>query len=350
MAFTLGGSPISGCASVPVTAGAATCTATFAAEASGDVVATYAGTDVLQGAESAGSAFTVAKLATTTSLEVSETEPFTGQVVLLLAHVLGPDKARATAGTVAFTAGGTPIAGCGSVAVSDGYASCTTAWGARATYSVVATYGGTAQQAGSASAASSITVGSLATIEPQAATGTYGLTGATITGRVVGQGRAATGSVTIKSGATVLGTATLNGNGRYTLTLGKTALEPGTRALTVTYGGDQHHGPVTDDTTATIAKAKGTVAVTLTPTNPKVKTQRVTASITVSAPGTVPQGDVRVYVNGKVLHLVKTDANGKATVLLAAFNTTGAKTIRVTFSPSVRVSGAEVTKTVTARS
>src|SRR5690606_4532695 len=146
VAFAVGSTVLDGYAAVPVTAGSATCDASFATEVAGDVVATYSGTDALKGAASEAKPFAVAKTATTTSLIVSETEPVTGQLVQLLARVTETGGEPVGTGKVAFTSAGTPIPGCGSVTVSDdGYASCSTSWSARGTYAVTAAYGGTAQ-------------------------------------------------------------------------------------------------------------------------------------------------------------------------------------------------------------
>jgi hypothetical protein len=348
VAFTVGGSPVSGCDAVTVTGGTATCAATFDTEVAGDVVATFSGTDRIAEATSEPLAFEVAKSATSTALLVSETEPFTGQVVHLLARVGGADDSPLTVGKVAFTSAGAPIAGCGGVTVVDGYASCATSWSTRGEYPVVASYLGTTQVAGSASPAASVSVGADVIVRPQSGSGTYGSKGATLSGEVQGSGRTPTGTVTVSAGSTVVGTAQLSG-GRYSLTLGTNALVPGNRALTVSYGGDARHRPATAPTTAVIARAPSTATFTLTPGALKVGT-RATAAITVTARGTVPAGDVRVQVNNKTVATVRLGANGKATVTLPPFAVKGTKGIRVQYLGSTKVVGAySATKTVVVR-
>jgi hypothetical protein len=348
VAFTLGGSPIAGCDAVPVAAGTASCATAFAAEVAGDVVATYSGADALKGAASEASPFTVAKTATTTSLLVSETSPFTGQVVALLARVTGPGETAVDAGKVAFASGGTAIPGCGAVTVNDdGYASCSTSWAERGTYAVTAAYAGTAQIAASTSPATSVAAGADALVRAQPATGTYGTKGAVLAGEVQGSGRTATGTVTLTSGSTVLGTATLVG-GRYSLALGTTAVLPGTRTVTVTYNGDARHNPGTDTATLSITKAKPTVALTVTPAAPKIGTRAV-ATFTVTAPGTVPTGTVKIQMNGRTLATV-TLVNGKGTATLPAFGGRGTKAFTAVYSGSSKIGvGTSATKTLVVR-
>ena len=348
VAFTLGGTAIDGCTAVPVTAGTATCATAFDAEVAGDVVAAYSGTDALKGTASEAHAFAVAKAATTTTLLVSEPAPLTGQLVQLLARVVDAGGDPVTTGKVAFASAGSPVAGCGSVAVSDeGYASCTTSWAARGTYAVTAAYAGTAQIAASTSAPASVVAGADAIVRAQPATGTYGSKGAVLAGEVQGSGRVPTGSVTVKSGTTVLGTAPLVG-GRYSLALGATFLVPSTRTVTVEYGGDARHNPATDTATVTIAKGKPAVALAVTPSAPKVGT-RATATVTVTAPGHVPTGTVRIVMNGRTLGTV-TLVNGKATFTVPAFGGKGSKAFKAVYAGSTRTSsGTSATKTLVVR-
>lgn len=348
VAFTLGGTPIAGCEAVAVAAGSASCTTSFGAEVSGDVVATFSGTDALKGAASDAQAFAVAKTATTTSLIVSEAQPLTGQLVQLLARVTDGAGDPVATGKVAFTSAGTAIPGCGSVTVSDeGYAGCTTSWAARGSYDVAAAYAGTAQIAASASTPTTVAAGADAIVRAQNATGTYGAQGAVLSGEVQGSGRVPTGTVTIKSGSTVLGTTNLVG-GRYSLALGATFLVPSSRTVSVEYGGDARHNPATDTAVVTIAKGKPSVALSVTPSAPKIGTRAV-ATITVTAPGHVPTGSVRIVMNGRSLGTVAL-VNGKATFTVPAFGTKGSKAFSAVYAGSTRTgSGTSATKTLVVR-
>jgi hypothetical protein len=347
VAFTVGGDPIDGCGAVAVAAGGASCTTTFDDEVAGDVVATYSGTAALKGAASAPAPLAVTKTATSTALLVSEDAPATGQLVQLLARVQAGEAEVAT-GKVTFRSAGSAIAGCGSVAVHDGYAGCSTSWRARGSYAVEAAYLGTDQVAPSTSPAATVVAGTEVTIRSVAGAGTYGVKGATLTGEVQGSGRTPTGTVTIKAGATVLGTTSLSG-GRYSLTLGTNALVAGERALTVEYGGDTRHHPAAAPTIATITRGAATTTITVTPANPKVGTRAVVA-IAVTARGTVPTGDVRVQLNAKTIVTVRLDASGRAKVTLPAFGSKGSKGIRAYYLGSNKVTPAySATKIVVVR-
>jgi hypothetical protein len=337
VSFTMGGAVVDGCGEVAVAAGQASCVTTFSGEAAGDVVATFSGTDGLAGAGSEPSPFVVAKTETSTSMLVSETSPFTGQVVQLLARV-GAGEDGVSAGKVAFSSGGSVIPGCGSVVVADGYAGCSTSWATRGTYPVVAAFGGTAQLAASASPTTEVAVGADAVIRATSGTGTYGVKGATLTGHVQGSGRTPTGTITIKAGATTLGTSTLAG-GRYSVTLGTNALVAGNRALTVEYSGDGRHHPASAPTTAVITRGTATATITVTPAEPRIGTRAI-VSVAVTARGTVPTGDVRIQLNSKTIVTVRLDRSGKGKVTLPAFGSKGAKGIRAYYVGSNKVAPA----------
>ncbi|HWF49165.1 MAG TPA: Ig-like domain-containing protein [Solirubrobacteraceae bacterium] len=95
-----------------------------------------------------------AVVATTTTLASDNNPSFTsgaGSSVTLTASV--SSTSTVSTGTVAFTDGGAPIAGCGAVAVSSGQATCTTSFATEGTHSLVATYSGTGSLGQSHSAA-----------------------------------------------------------------------------------------------------------------------------------------------------------------------------------------------------
>jgi hypothetical protein len=347
VAFTLGGEAIEGCEAVAVSDGAAACTTTFDAEVAGDVVARYSGTAALKGAASSPAPLVVAKAVTDTTLLVSEVAPATGQLVQLRARIrAGGDDV--TTGRVAFRSSGAPIAGCGSVPVVDGYAGCSTSWGTRGSSPVEAAYLGTDRVAASTSSTTTVVAGTDAVIRPISGRGTYGVRGATLTGEVHGHGRTPTGTVTVKAGKTVLGSASLAG-GRYSITLGTNALVAGDRALTVEYGGDARHHPASAPTRATIVRGTAATTITVTPAVPKVGTRAV-VTIAVTARGTVPTGEVRVQLNSKTIVRARLDASGRARVTLPAFGSTGRKGIRAYYAGSNKLAPAySATKIVVVR-
>ena len=141
VAFTDGGSAISGCESVAVdtTTGEATCHATYPSTGSHPIQASYSG-DALYGASAGNLTQVVATTGTTTALQSSENPSLPGRQVTFTATVSPvPDG-----GTVAFTDGVTTITGCESVVVNTttGVASCQVTYPASGSHSIEADYSG----------------------------------------------------------------------------------------------------------------------------------------------------------------------------------------------------------------
>ncbi len=106
-------------------------------------------------------------------------------------------------------------------------------------------------------------------------------------------GGAAGGTISFKDGATILGTATLDGVLQATFTTA--ALSVGAHSITAVYGGDTTYGASTSPTvTQTVSKADTTLALNAS-TNGSVYGQTVvfTASVSAAAPGSgTPTGTV----------------------------------------------------------
>jgi len=154
--FTDNGNAIAGCSAVML-AGAgntrtAQCTTAALPAGSRNIVATYAGDAGNNGSVSTALVQSVVSLvATTTALASSENPSVAGSPVTFTATVAGSSPT----GTVAFTDGGSPIAGCGAVALAGTgnarTASCAASGLAQGNRAIVATYGGDGANAGSAS-------------------------------------------------------------------------------------------------------------------------------------------------------------------------------------------------------
>ncbi|GAA2525369.1 hypothetical protein GCM10010407_14340 [Rarobacter incanus] len=157
------------------------------------------------------------------------------------------------------------------------------------------------------------------TITATASPGTYGK--ATKVSVSVKAGASnTTGTVTLKNGSVVLGTAGVI-NGSATLTIKATALKPGTHALTVSYSGNELVAGASASPKVTIAKAKATITAKLAKRSIKVK-KKSTVNIAVKASGvsgisgkaTVTWKGTKGAAKGKKFTKSVTVKNGKAKV------------------------------------
>jgi Bacterial Ig-like domain (group 3)/Domain of unknown function (DUF4214)/Gametolysin peptidase M11 len=162
VAFTDGGSAISGCSAVTLPAGAAnskiaTCTTSSLTQGTHSIVATYSGDAGNNGSTSVTWSQVVnnpGKVPSSTALSSSGSPSLVGANVTFTATVTG----TAPSGSVAFTDGGTPVTGCGALALPTGaanskIATCSTSSLTQGTHSIVATYVGDSNNNGSASSA-----------------------------------------------------------------------------------------------------------------------------------------------------------------------------------------------------
>jgi hypothetical protein len=138
VAFTVNGTKVSGCQSIPLTSstlsGTATCNATLPA-GSGTVAATYSGSASFYGSHSTGVSQAVTGLAIASNQNPAS--PVTR--VSYTATVIETDGG----GTVSFRDGGSAIAGCQTLGLSaSDTATCTTAAGAMGSHSITAVYSG----------------------------------------------------------------------------------------------------------------------------------------------------------------------------------------------------------------
>lgn len=341
VSFTLGGAAIDGCSALPVVGGTAICTAAFADEVSGRVVAQFDGSPRLQSSD-AGADFAVVKTATTTALQSSLNDPKPGQLVQLRASVTDADAAAVDAGTVKFLSDGEAITGCKAVPLSGGDAVCTTTWSSRSEPAVTAEYSGTDVLAGSTSGAQTLVVGSDAVIKPSAAPRmTYGTAAQAFTGEIRGGDDTATGSVEVRRGSVVLGRSTLQ-YGEYDIRLGAKSLAPGSHTLTLVYSGDSKNRTAERSIAVAVAKASGKVTVSRSRSTLK-RSQRLSLRVKVTAKGVAPTGKVQVKVGSKVVKTL-TLKQGAARYKLPRFASTGTKKISVVYVGSSTVTKA-VSKT-----
>ncbi|HWH10557.1 MAG TPA: Ig-like domain-containing protein [Solirubrobacteraceae bacterium] len=254
VAFTDGGTTITGCGAKPLTGTGpytATCT-TSALSVAGSphsIKAIYSGDTDYAGSTSSPRAYTVNKAATTTTLTVSPASPSVfGQPVTFKATVapVAPGAGTPT-GTVTFTDGGTAIPGCSAQplsASSPDTATCTTSGlsVAGSPHSIKATYGGDGNFAGSTSSGLAYTVNKAATTTTvtasPASSSTFGQS-VTLTATVAPVAPGAgtpTGTVTFTVDGTTVGTAPVSATGHASIAT--TSLSAGSHTIVATYSGD----------------------------------------------------------------------------------------------------------------
>jgi hypothetical protein len=140
VSFTDDGTAISGCQTLALTNGTATCEQTYTSPASHSVVATYSGdpSDSRSTSATLDQVVSNSVTSTKTTLASSANPSTAGQSVTYTATVSPTDNG----GPVTFTDGGTPISGCVSIALTNGTAGCAQTYAVPGTHSIVATYGG----------------------------------------------------------------------------------------------------------------------------------------------------------------------------------------------------------------
>ena len=166
--FDNAGTPISGCASVPVDDfGAATCQASFPASSSPEsLTASYtpASTSGYTGSSTASPIpVTVGRTSSSTTVSSSSSSPSAGQTVTYTATVT-PAQSGPTepSGTIQFADAGSAIGACSSQPLTQGSsastATCTTSYDSPGSHSITASYGGDSNFTGSSSPAQPVTV------------------------------------------------------------------------------------------------------------------------------------------------------------------------------------------------
>ncbi|MET7476016.1 Ig-like domain repeat protein [Streptomyces sp. NPDC005648] len=142
-----------------------------------------------------------------------------------------------------------------------------------------------------------------------------------------------TGKVTVKEGATVLGSGTLDASGKVTVALSN-HLKVATHTLTVSYGGATKLNSSSVSVTLKVTKATASVASTAPATVSHTARAKVTVKVT--ATGTTPGGTVKIYEGTKVL-ATGTLSGGKVTITLPKLSK-GKHTLHAGYTGSSTVS------------
>ena len=150
----------------------------------------------------------------------------------------------------------------------------------------------------------------------------------------------ATGTVEVREGEQLLGSATLT-DGAASVTIARRTLKPGTHTLTVTYSGDEQLGGSSTEVSVTVAKARPTMTVTRTPQVIHRGQTKPVLKVALGKVGFPVTGLVKVGSRGVVRAKELTD--GVATFTLPAYGSTGEKAVRV------RYLGSDLTEALTQR-
>lgn len=151
--------------------------------------------------------------------------------------------------------------------------------------------------------------------------------------RVSGQGATPTGTVAIVAGDVELAQAELV-DGRATLTIPGTALQPGEHALSVRYSGDERFAPAADTAPFTVVKASTSVKVAVSDRTIRAG-QRASVKVNVSTSTGVPaDGTVKLTISGKTVVGAATLKKGTVTITLPKMTKLGTKSLIVSYSGS----------------
>ncbi|MFN8040949.1 MAG: Ig-like domain-containing protein [Acidimicrobiales bacterium] len=305
------------------------------------IVATYAGDGTVGAGASSPLAHTVGQAATSTAVVSSGSPSVVGESVTFTATVsVSAPGAGTPTGSVTFTDGATTI-GSGSLD-GTGKASVSTSALAVGPHTVTATYAGDPSFGGSSSTVGQ-SVGQAATSTAVVSSGSPSVVGqsvtftATVSVSAPGAGTP-TGSVTFTDGATTIGSGSLDGTGKASVST--SALAVGPHTVTATYAGDPSFGGSSSTVGQSVGQAATSTAV-VSSGSPSVVGQSVTftATVSVSAPGAgTPTGSVTFTDGATTIGSGSLDGTGKASVSTSAL-AVGPHTITATYGGSASQSG-----------
>ena len=147
------------------------------------------------------------------------------------------------------------------------------------------------------------------------------------TATVTTGGGTATGIVTFKDGATLLGTGTLSGN---SATFTAASLAPGSHSITASYGGDTNYAPAVSSALVQVVNPALTTTTVTSSANPSVFGQSVTLTAAVAAGGKTVTGTVTFKDGAAVLGTAP--LSGNAATLTTTALAPGGHSITATYS------------------
>jgi hypothetical protein len=322
---TSGGTTL-GSGTINPTTGTVTITTTTLPVGSDPITASYGG-DTNDNPATGTTTQTVTKATPTVNLTSSVNPSALNQSVTFTATL-----PSAATGTVTFTNGSTVL---GTSPLTSGVATVTSSTLPTGSDTITATYNGD----GNYNSAAATLVQSVGKTTPTVIVTTSGSSTfgnpVTITTTVP---PGTTGTITITSGGTTLGSGTVNPT-TGTVTITTTTLPVGSDPITASYGGDTNNNPATGTTTQIVTKATPTVTLTSS-TNPSVANQSVTFTATLPSgvTGTV------TFTSGATVLGTSTLTSGAATVSASTLPT-GSDPITATYNGDANNSSASANLT-----
>jgi hypothetical protein len=217
----------------PVSGNQASLTLSTPGAGRNSITAIYSGDSNVGGSTSHALVQIVSKAGSAVTSTSSLNPAFVNQSITYTATVTSQDSGAVT-GTVTFTSGTTTL---GVVTLVNGQASVTTSYSKSGTQSMTAKYSGDANNVAGMAAPLKEVVNKYTSSTTLASSLNPSVVGqsVTFTATVSTNSGVPTGSVTFKSGTTILGTAPLTGN---TASLSISTLAAGNHAVSATYSGD----------------------------------------------------------------------------------------------------------------
>ena len=301
--FEDGGTTITGCAAMPVSAaGLAMCAAAFATAGAHSLTAVYSGDSNFSGSTSPVLIETVNQGATTTVVGSSVDPSVSGQGVTYTATVspLAPASGTPT-GTAGFMDGATTIGGCAAQPLIGGVASCSVVYPGAGSHAITAIYSGDPNFTASTSPLLTQTVNPASTSTSLASSPNPTVTGepvtliATVSVAAPGSG-APTGTVAfLDGGTTVAGCAAQPVSGTGMATCATAFVAVGSDTITAVYSGDADFNSSTSAPLTQTINQGATATLLISAMNPSVSGEGLSYVVTVTAvvpAGGTPTGSV----------------------------------------------------------
>jgi len=265
---------------------------------------------------------TIAQATTATTLDTTDPTPTVGDSVTLSATVTSTDGPQPT-GVINFTDNGSPL---GSASLNgSGVATLVLNTLSPGAHSIVANYGGDTDNAVSTSSPLIETVAQIATTttlasnaNPLSAGAPLHLTATVALASGATQDGPLTGQVTFTDSGTQLGTVSLDGSGRATLTVNIIAV--GVHTLLASYGGATNYSISSASLAQQVQKTTTTVSVTQSATTLLAGTQ-VSFTATVTSSTGIPTGTVTLYDGGTSIQAASLNTLGIASFSSSTLST-----------------------------